>query len=96
MELSTTRKVTSFAATQEILRIFIESEGSLLHLQELSICTYPEPDYSIFPISIYLCLGLLSGGPFPSGFPANNLYAFLFFPIRVGEQMLLALAGTTT
>jgi hypothetical protein len=29
----------------------------------------------------YLCLGLHSG-LFPSGFPTNILYAFLFSPIR--------------
>jgi hypothetical protein len=32
-------------------------------------------------LSIYLCLGLPSG-LFPSGFPTNILYAFLFAPIR--------------
>jgi hypothetical protein len=30
---------------------------------------------------IRLCLGLLNG-LFPSGFPTNNLYTFLFSPIR--------------
>jgi hypothetical protein len=32
-------------------------------------------------LSIHLCLGLRSG-LFPSGFPTNNLYTFLFFSIR--------------
>jgi hypothetical protein len=32
-------------------------------------------------LSIHLRLGLPSG-LFPSGFPANNLYTFLFVPIR--------------
>jgi hypothetical protein len=33
-------------------------------------------------LSIHLRLGLPSG-LFPSGFPTNNLYLFLFSPIRV-------------
>jgi hypothetical protein len=32
-------------------------------------------------LSIHLRLGLPSG-LLPSGFPTNNLYTFLFFPIR--------------
>jgi hypothetical protein len=32
-------------------------------------------------LSIHLCLGLPSG-LFPSGFPTNNLYTFVFSPIR--------------
>jgi hypothetical protein len=32
-------------------------------------------------LSIHLRLGLASGF-FPSGFPTNNLYTFLFSPIR--------------
>jgi hypothetical protein len=32
-------------------------------------------------LSIPLRLGLTSG-LFPSGFPTNNLYTFLFYPIR--------------
>jgi hypothetical protein len=68
---------------------FMEPEGSLPSLQELSTCTYPEPDQSspqhtllspkrsILMLSIHLRLGLPSG-LFPSGFPTNNLYTFLF------------------
>jgi hypothetical protein len=36
---------------------------------------------SILTLSTHICLDLLSG-PFPSGFPINNLYVFLFSPIR--------------
>jgi hypothetical protein len=32
-------------------------------------------------LSIHLCLGLPSG-LFPSGYPTNNLYTFLFSPIH--------------
>jgi hypothetical protein len=32
-------------------------------------------------LTIHLLLGLRSGH-FPSGFPSNNLYTFLFSPIR--------------
>jgi hypothetical protein len=67
----------------------MEPEGSFPHLQELSTCPYPEPDQSsphhqilsIPIVSTHLRLGLPSG-LFASGFPTNNLYAFLFSPIR--------------
>jgi hypothetical protein len=72
---------------------FMEPEGSLRSSQELSTCTYPVPDQSspqhsllslkgpILMLSIHLRLGLPSG-LFPSGFPTNNIYTFLFSPIR--------------
>jgi hypothetical protein len=61
----------------------MEPEGSLPSLQELSTCTYAEPDQSspqhsllsirsILMLSIHLRLGL-PNGLFPSGFPTNNL-----------------------
>jgi hypothetical protein len=71
----------------------MELEGSLLRSQELSNCTYPEPHQSspqhsilslkgyILIVSIRLRLGLHSG-LLPSDFPTNNLYTFLFYPIR--------------
>jgi hypothetical protein len=70
----------------------MEPEGSILNSQQLSICSYPESDQSsphhrippprsILILSTQLRLGLPSG-LFPSGFPTNNLYAFLFSPIR--------------
>jgi hypothetical protein len=73
---------------------FLEPEVSLPHSQELSTCPYPEPDQSsqyplhslppksILILSTQLRLGLPSG-LLPPGFPTNNLYAFLFSPIRV-------------
>jgi hypothetical protein len=71
---------------------FMEPEGSIPDSQELSTCSYPQPDQSspyhphptsprsILILSNHLHLGLPSG-LFPSGFPTNNLYAFLFSPI---------------
>jgi hypothetical protein len=71
----------------------MEPEGSLPSSQQLSTCTYTEPDpiqsttlnpiskRSIVMLSIHLRLGLPSG-LFPSGFPTNNQYTFLFSPIR--------------
>jgi hypothetical protein len=63
---------------------FMQLEGSLLHSQELSTCSYPEPDQSsphptsprsILILSTHLHLGLPSCF-FPSGFPTNNLYVW--------------------
>jgi hypothetical protein len=69
----------------------MEPEGSLPCSQEPSTGPYPEPDRSnphhsiplrfILILSTHLRLGL-PGGLFPSGFPTNILYAFLFSPIR--------------
>jgi hypothetical protein len=72
---------------------FMEPEGSIPNSRDLSTCSYPSqanpvhitphPTYprSILILSTHLRLGLPSG-LFPSGFPTNNLYAFLFSPIR--------------
>jgi hypothetical protein len=70
----------------------MEPEGSLPSSQELSTCPYPEPDRSSPQHSnlslkgpsyviYHLLLGLPSG-LLLSGFPTNNLYTFLFSPIR--------------
>jgi hypothetical protein len=67
----------------------MEPEGSLPCSQEPSTGPYPEPDRSssyhpilskmYFDIVPHLRLGLPSG-LFPSGFPTNILYTFLFSP----------------
>jgi hypothetical protein len=69
----------------------MEPEASLPCSQEPFTGPYPEPDQSnpSHPISLksilisstHLRLGLPSG-LFPSGFPTNILYTFLFSPIR--------------
>jgi hypothetical protein len=69
----------------------MESEGSLPRSQELSTCTYPEPDQSsphhptstrfILMLSNHRRLGLPSGF-LPSGFPTNNLYTSFFSSIH--------------
>jgi hypothetical protein len=46
----------------------MEPEGSLSHPQDVTTCTYPDPDQS--------------SGLFYSGFPTNNPYAFFPPPIR--------------
>jgi hypothetical protein len=70
---------------------FMESESSIPNSQELSACSYPEPDQSslhhpnpllqdpswYYPPTNVLVFLVAS---FPSGFPTNNLYVFLFFP----------------
>jgi hypothetical protein len=43
-------------------------------------------------LSIHLRLGLPSG-LFPSGFPTNNPYTFLFSPIRAGYKKVLLKSG---
>jgi hypothetical protein len=74
----------------------MEPEGSIPTSQELSTCPYPEPGQSsphhptstrsILILSNHLRLGLPSG-LLPSGFTTNNLYAFLFPPIRATCQI---------
>jgi hypothetical protein len=64
----------------------MEPENSLPRSQELPTCAHPEPDQSspqrpILILSTHLCLSLPSD-LLPSGFPTNNLYTFIFFPIR--------------
>jgi hypothetical protein len=68
---------------------FMEPEGSIPNPQELSACSYPEQDQSspLHPIPLPLNFihppgRRLPSGLFPSGFPTNNLYEFLFSPIR--------------
>jgi hypothetical protein len=66
----------------------MEPEGSLPRAQEASTGSYPEPDRStpyhpilslrsILTLFTHLRLGLLND-LFPSGFPTNILYAFVF------------------
>jgi hypothetical protein len=64
----------------------MKPESSILNLQELSTSPCPEPVhttpshlYKIHPT--HLRLGLPAGF-FPSGFHTNDLYTFLFSPIR--------------
>jgi hypothetical protein len=64
----------------------MEPKGSLSSSQELSTCTYPEPDQSspthpVLSLTTHLWLHF-PGGFFPSGFPTSNLYIFLFSPIH--------------
>jgi hypothetical protein len=71
----------------------MEPKGSIPNSQELSTCPYLEPrpiqstsphptsTRSILILSNHLHLGLPSD-LLPSGFPTNNLYAFLFYPTR--------------
>jgi hypothetical protein len=71
-----------------VFQHFMEPEGSIPNSQELSTCSYPKPDQSsphhpIPPLrdpSTYVLVFVVVS--FPSGFPTNNLYAFLFLPIR--------------
>jgi hypothetical protein len=46
MELSTISEATRCAATRIIFQSFMEPDGSLPFSEELSNCTYPEPDQS--------------------------------------------------
>jgi hypothetical protein len=92
MELRTTLEATNYVATWYFpafygTRRFITAFTRALHLS-LSWArpiqpTPPQPisKRPILILSVYLRLGLPSG-LFPSGFPTNNLYAFLFSPIR--------------
>jgi hypothetical protein len=55
----------------------MEPEGSIPNSQKLSTCSYPE-------LSTQLRL-------VPSGFPTNNVYVFLFYPIRATRPAHLIL-----
>jgi hypothetical protein len=79
----------------------MEPDGSLSYSQEPPTGPYPELDQSnpyhpiislryILILSTHLRLGLPSGH-FPSGFPINILYTFLFYPILIilGEEYKL-------
>jgi hypothetical protein len=64
---------------------FMEPEGSIPNSQEISTCSYPEPPSHLSKIHLNIIhppTSWSSSGLFPSGFPPNNLYAFLFSPIR--------------
>jgi hypothetical protein len=87
--LTTELNITTEATTSQH---FMEPKGSLPYSQELSAFPYPEQHQSSLyhpilslqdsfqKLSTHLNLGLPSDF-FPSGFPTNNLYAFLFSPL---------------
>jgi hypothetical protein len=93
MELSPSCEATSCAATQEIPNILwdpkvhyhVHKSPPLVPTLNISIQSIlPPPIFlrSILRLSTHLRLGLPSG-LFPSGFPTNFLYAFLFYPIQI-------------
>jgi hypothetical protein len=91
MELSTTREARSVRPLDSFpvfygIRMFSTEFTRALHLflswarPIQSTSPHPTATRSILILSTHLRLGLPSG-LFPSGFPTNNLYAFLFSPI---------------
>jgi hypothetical protein len=95
MELSATREATSCAANQAIPSILWNPKvhncshkcSPLVAILSQINPVFPPPPHSITSrsiliVSTHLHLGLPSG-LFPSGFPTNNLYTFLFSPICV-------------
>jgi hypothetical protein len=92
MELSPSWEAANHAPTQELSNILwnlkvryrVHMIPPLSLSWAISIQSRPSHPISLRSISIlstYLRLRL-TGGLFPSGFPTNILYAFLFFPIR--------------
>jgi hypothetical protein len=86
MVLSSLRGAASCEATQELPSILwnpkvhyrIHNSPQLVPILNQISAVYSTPSYLS---QIHLHLGLPSG-LFPYGFPTNNLYAFLFSPIR--------------
>jgi hypothetical protein len=88
MELSPSWEDAGCAATEDFPNILWNPEGSLPFSQQPSTGSYPEPDQStpiylryISLLSYHLHLGVRSG-LFPSGFPTEFLFTFLFSPNR--------------
>jgi hypothetical protein len=91
MELSTTREATSCAATQELPSILwnskvhyrIHKSPALVLILSQTNQVHTTPSYlsQIHRNIIHLRLGLPSG-ILPSGFPTNNLYAFILSTIH--------------
>jgi hypothetical protein len=81
-----TRPLDSFSAFHGTRRFNTEFTRALHPFLSLarpiqSTSPHPTSQRSILILSTHLRLGLPSG-LFPSGFPTNNLYAFLFSPIH--------------
>jgi hypothetical protein len=99
MELSPSPEGSQLCSYSRTFQHFIYPEGSLPCSQKLSTYPYPEPGqsrpYHRNPISIRPILILFTllrlGLPndlFPSSFPTNILYTFLFSPIHATSQLL--------
>jgi hypothetical protein len=88
MELSPSWEATNCATTQKLPNILwnpkvhysVHKSPPLIPiLNQINPVHTTPSDLSILTLSTYLRLGFLSG-LFLSGFPTNNLYAFLFSP----------------
>jgi hypothetical protein len=91
--LSATQEVTSVCTHSVVSQHFMELEGSLPRTQELSTCTYPEPDqfsrqHSILSLHLNVIL-LHLGLPsilFPIGSPTNNIRTLFFLIYNKTKQ----------